>query len=144
MPPTVARQVTAVPAASAGLTAAEAEYRDQVIANSADMSKWLQNLTDQMQADDLLSDDWKIRTVVVVVAIQSDAKEALAWKAPARFKTMDSNYKAGMRHFNSAMDLLVQGIDKASTKILEQASTEMNAGADAMSKALTAMQALDK
>ena len=110
------------------LTSAEQTYITYIEGHADGMSYALGELGRLLQDPQIFGDDWKIEMVIYMALIQFGYDEAQAADCPSSMLHIHSKYVQGLSHFNTAMDLLAEGIDYLDVDSLERAITEMDLG----------------
>ena len=110
------------------LTSAEQAYMTYIEGHANAMSYALGELGRLLQDSQIFDDEWIIEAATYMALIQFGYEEAQAADCPSSMLHIHSKYVQGLSHFNTAMDLLAEGIDYLDMDSLERAITEMDIG----------------
>ena len=80
-------------------------------------------------------DEWTLNVAVQLVTIQALYDEAIEINPPSSMTNIHYKYVQAMKHFESATQLIAQGIDELDANLINQATAEMNLGGQLIDEA---------
>lgn len=116
------------PSPESGLTSAEQTYIIYIEGHAEDMSYAFTELSLLLGDAQIFNDEWIIEAATYMVLIQFGYEEAQAADCPSSMSHIHGTYVQGLSHFNTAMDLIAEGIDYLDVDSLNRAMAEMDTG----------------
>ncbi len=113
----------------------DSEYIGWLSNHNSKMAENLYKLSTLMSSPDMFTDDWVIRTAVVITEIRFLVGEVQEQEYPDNFKDTHSYYLEAANNYGKSMDYLVSGIDNMNPDDLDKASMYMMEGTKNIEKA---------
>lgn len=90
---------------------AEANYRTQIVHNSAQLSDCLTTFSSLCGDPKFYDDDWKIEMAASLIQMKQFSQEGQAIRSPKRFRAVQSQYSAALREYEYVSDEMPAAID---------------------------------
>jgi hypothetical protein len=126
---------TCSPTETPSLTASEQNYATTIADHSSQVGEAMSNLSVLMTNPQIGYDEWTIDVAIEVTVIRLLYEEAQEIEPPSSMAHIHENYMQAMWHYNRAMDFLVEGIDTLDADLIDQATSELETGAEYIDEA---------
>ena len=123
------------PPSEPAITPSEQAYTITIADHSSKASEALYELSALMSNPLIGDDEWTLNVAVQLVTIQALYDEAIEINPPSSMTNIHYKYVQAMKHFESATQLIAQGIDELDANLINQATAEMNLGGQLIDEA---------
>ena len=110
------------------LTASEQTYAIAIGEHSGKVSTAFSELGALMSEPQIGNDEWTIDVAVQLVTIQTLYDEAMEMEPPSSMADIHYKYVQAMQHYDTAVDLVIEGIDALDADLINQATAEIETG----------------
>ena len=117
------------------LTSAERAYTSTIVNQTTTVGDAYIELGNLLQNPQIGNEDWTLKVAIQLTKIQITYNKAMEMKPPDSMTNIHYKYVQGMKHYNTAIELIAQGIDKIEPELLEQATEEMYLGINFINEA---------
>lgn len=148
--PTATRRPTATPRPTEDADLlAELAYTVEMRAIGGDYVEALEGISTQseMAADNpylILTDEWKIATVVYLVGLQTANERIRELEPPARYVAVHRDMLEAADYFDLAAEYYIEGVDDIDSNKMQLATVNMQLGTAAVGRATEKLEAMDK
>jgi len=117
------------------ITPSEQAYATTMIDLNKKVSEAFDELSELMANPRMGDDEWTINVAVQLATIRVLYEEAMEIDPPASMAHIHYKYVQGMKHYETATHLIAKGLDELDTNLIDQATTEIYAGAQFVNEA---------
>lgn len=112
------------------LTASEQNYCTTIVDHSSTVGEAMTKLSDLMGNAQIGDDEWTLDVATQLTIIRLAYNEALEIEPPSSMADIHYHYTQAMWHYDSATDLIAEGIDTMNADLINQAGSEIEAGTE--------------
>ena len=122
------------------LTSSEQAYATTMANHALRVADAMDNLSELMLDAQIGNDAWTIQVAAQLVTIQMLNDEVLEIEPPGSMTHIHNKYVQAMKHFETATQLLPQGIDRLDADLIYQATTEIETGGQLMDETTSLLE----
>ncbi|MFC1983720.1 hypothetical protein ACFLVO_01720 [Chloroflexota bacterium] len=122
------------------LTSAEQAYATTIGNHAHRVADTMDNLTKLFSDFQIGDDTWTIQVAAQLVTIQMLYDEVLEIDPPSSMAHIHNKYVQAMKHYETATNLIPQGIDRLDTDLINQATAEILTGGQLVDEATSLLE----
>ncbi len=120
--------VTAPEEPTTTITASEQAYATAIVEHSSKVSTAMSELSGLASEWQIGDDEWTFNVAIQLTTIRLLYDEAMEIEPPSSMADIHYKYVQAMQHFDTAVDLIIEGVDTLDADLINQATAEINSG----------------
>jgi len=110
------------------LTSAERAYATTIVSQATTVSNAFTELGKLLQNPQIGNEDWTLKMATQLAIIRTAYNKAMEIEPPDSMTHIHYKYVQAMKHYNTATELVAQGIDEMNPDLVNKATTEIQTG----------------